>query len=517
MQARYSTDEGRTWTEPQDLFDFPKSAGGFALFERLLDRDGEIHIFILCDGNSGILYPSSEEGTPARRGEILEIWHVKSRDQMKSWTKPQRISEEGDDLLGVIQMSNGRIVLPFDFKRLQNMDSPREGFEAFTYFGTYGVTCVYSDDDGDTWRRSPDSLVAQTPDLDTYGLNEPTLLQLKDGRVWMLMRTQRGRFYESFSNDGAHWSHPEPTKLMQSDSPGSLMRLKDGSIFLFSNPCLRYPYAYGARYVLQGAISWDEGRTWRGFRELFRDPHRNQPITNWGDYGYSYTFPTLTPGGNVLFTNWVETENGRIRTFKLVDPEWLCQTRQETDFSHGLDEWSIFGSKGVELQADQENPSEHLLSLRKADPQWPAAAVWNFPIGSKGTLKLRVMMREGFKGARIGLTDHFSVPWDEEDRFYNVFNLNISADGEIVPAVKLEPGKWQELELDWDGRDGRITLDGEKTGELQANRLSDGVNYLRICSTAAEPDSGLLVSRVAVDVSKSWPETPDVHAPQNNK
>src|SRR5437879_1982029 len=30
MQARYSPDEGRTWSQPQDLFDWPKSAGGFA-------------------------------------------------------------------------------------------------------------------------------------------------------------------------------------------------------------------------------------------------------------------------------------------------------------------------------------------------------------------------------------------------------------------------------------------------------------------------------------------------------
>src|ERR1700744_3208777 len=52
MQARYSSDEGRTWTEPEDLFKFPREAGGFALFERLIDRDGEIHIFILGDANS---------------------------------------------------------------------------------------------------------------------------------------------------------------------------------------------------------------------------------------------------------------------------------------------------------------------------------------------------------------------------------------------------------------------------------------------------------------------------------
>src|SRR5689334_14169154 len=71
------------------------------------------------------------------------------------------------------------------------------------------------------------------PDLTTYGADEPAIIQLKDGRVWMLIRTQRGRFYESYSNDGAYWLPALPTKLFSSDSPAGLIRLKDGGILLF--------------------------------------------------------------------------------------------------------------------------------------------------------------------------------------------------------------------------------------------------------------------------------------------
>jgi hypothetical protein len=281
MQARYSPDEGRTWSQPQDLFDWPKSAGGFALFERLLDRDGEIHVFILCDANSGALYPRAQEGTPDRPGLVLDIWHARSYDHRKRWGTPHRIwAGPGSDLLSVIQMRDGRIVLPFSFKRHNSYDDPRLGFEGFTYFGQYSVTSTYSDDGGETWHTSPDVLSVQVPDLSTYGADEPVVIQLKDGRVWMLLRTERGRFYESFSPDGARWSRPQPSKLISSDSPAGLLRLKDGSLLLLSNACLRYPYAYGARYVLHGAISNDEGRTWRGFRELLRDPHRNEPIAH---------------------------------------------------------------------------------------------------------------------------------------------------------------------------------------------------------------------------------------------
>jgi BNR repeat-like domain len=508
MQARYSTDEGRTWSQPEDLFDFPRESGGFALFERLLDRDGEIHIFILGDANSGTLFPSAEEGAPVRQGEVLEIWHIKSTDQRKHWTAPTRICEQGDDLLSVIQMRSGRIVLPFSIRRLQDFNSPRHGFEGFTYEGSYGVSTLYSDDGGDTWQRSPDVLTVQTPDLGTYGADEPVVIELNDGRIWMLMRTQNGRFYESFSPDGVHWPPPTPSKLVSSDSPAAILRLKDGGILLFSNPCLRYPYAYGGRFVLQGAISHDEGRTWRGCREMFRDPRRNDPVDfRAGDYGISYSFPELTSQGNVLFTNWVETQNGRVRPFKLLDPAWLYQTRQETDFASGLDDWSIFGSKGVELQPDPSKANGQVLSIRKADTEWPASAVWNFPVGSTGTLKIKLMLRDGFGGLRLGLTDQFSVPWDQEDQFHNVFNVDIPANGEVA-SDNLTPNKWHDLQLKWDTnhRQCQISIDGKIAGVVNDDRHSDGVNYLRLHSTATSPDGGLLIGYVSADVSASWPQ-----------
>src|SRR5260370_24478010 len=106
----------------------------------------------------------------------------------------------------------------------------------------------------------------------------------------MLMRTQRGRFYESFSPDGAKWSPAKPTTLISSDSPAALLRLKDGKILLFSNACLRYPYAYGARNVLHIAVSEDEGRTSPGFREVARDHRRNQPPSIHADTGVACSF-----------------------------------------------------------------------------------------------------------------------------------------------------------------------------------------------------------------------------------
>ena len=504
MQGRYSKDNGRSWSAAENLFPLPKEAGGFGLFEAMVDHEGEIHIVLLCDGNSGILFPK-EEGSSPPTYDILEIWHTRSKDKVKGWDIPKTIRKgKAGDLDSLIQLRNGRIVLPICFATGRTWSKRGEGFLNYTYLGSYSVSSMYSDDNGDTWHHSPDVLSVQTPDLHTWGADEPVAIQLKDGRVWMLMRTQRGRFYESFSTDGARWSPPQPSPLISSDSPGGLMRLKDGSLMLFSNASLRYPYAYGARYVLHGAISRDEGRTWQGFREIARDPHRDEPPTFRSDYGVGDTFPTLTVAGHVLFSNWVE--QGNIRRFRLVDPAWLLETHHESDFSNGLEEWSFFGSKGVEVQPDSAKSGGKALALRRADPQWPAGAVWNFPIGSRGSLRLQLKLRSGFGGVLLGLTDHFSTPWDMEDGFYNVFNLPITSSGELLPRVKLVSERWYQLELTWDTqhRQCRVLLDEKPVGTIADNRRSEGVNYLRLRSTSEQADGGLQIRALSADVSASW-------------
>jgi len=329
-------------------------------------------------------------------------------------------------------------------------------------------------------------------------------LQLKDGRVWMLIRTQRGRFYESFSDDGSKWSRPQPSKLISSDAPAGLLRLKDDSILLFSNACLRYPYGYGGRYVLHVAISKDEGKTWRGYREVARDPSRNEPESLSGDYGVAYTFPILLADGKVLFSNWVE--EGAVRNFRLFDPRWIYETRQAADFASGIDDWSVFGSKGVGLESDPDNSGMKVLSIRKAEKDWPAGAAWNFPVGSKGELKIQLKLRSDFKGTLLGLTDYFSVPWDMEDQFYNAFNLWIPADGRIFPNFVLASERWYQIAFGWDtaGRKCRVLVDGKLAGVMESNRRSSGINYLRLRSVAEEPDGGLQVRAVSADVSASW-------------
>lgn len=490
MQARYSLDDGRTWSEPEDLFDWPKEASKFYTAEVLLDRDGELNIAMVCDE---------------------AMWYNRSANHRTQWGTPKVVFRGAPgNPLSFIQLKSGRLILPFDFFPGRTWQNRGGGFADFTFLGQSSIATVYSDDSGETWQRSPIDVSVETPDLSTWGASEPAVLQLRDGRVWMLIRTQRGRFYQTFSDDGVHWGPAKPTTLVSSDSPATLIRLKDGSILMFTNACLRYPYAYGARNVLHVAISKDEGRSWRGFREVARDPLRGEPPLAEGDYGLSYTFPTLTPDGKVLFTNWVQS--GRDRSFRLLDPAWIYETQQATDFSKGIDDWSSFGTKGVQLESDPGNTGTQVLSVRKADKDWPSGAVWNFPMGAKGKLKIDLMLRGGFNGSNLGLSDHFSVPWDRDAEFYNVFNLPIPADGRIFPRVRLATDRWYQLRLDWntDGRKCRVLINGKLAGVVLDNRRAIGLNYLRLLSTSSEPDGGLLLRSVKVDVSGSWPEAKEL-------
>ena len=512
LVARRSPDGGRTWGDPETLIDLPAEPGRWGGAMPLVDSTGEVHLFLLNDRGTGVFDRRSLEGKPKSRpiqDRRIDIWHCRSEDQRTRWHAPRRIWKGyTGSINSVIQMRSGRIVLPFAFLTGRIWQDRGEGLDAFWFAGTSSSTVITSDDRGDTWALSPSELKVQTPSIGTYGAVEPVVLQLEDGRVWMLIRTQLGRFYESFSHDGAVWPHPRPSRLVSSDSPAGLVRLPDGRIVLLSNRCRRFPYAHGGRHVLHAAISEDEGRTWIGHREVARDPMRDEPPPPSGDHGTAYPYPMVLEDGAVVVT----TGQGKGRVVVVrIDPEWLYETRHEADFSEGLDEWSIFGCRGVELVPVPDDPSGRALSIAKVDPEWPAGAVWNFPSGTRGRLRLSLMQRKGSLGALVMLTDHYSVPFDPEDAMDAVYRLPMEQEGTLPGGAALEAECWYDLELAWDmdARSCELNLDGRKLGDLPLLREGDPVCYLRLRSDAEDhEEAGILVRRVEVEVESNRTEAP---------
>ena len=225
---------------------------------------------------------------------------------------------------------------------------------------------------------------------------------------------------------------------------------------------------------------------------------RHEPPPPRGDHGTAYPFPKVLPDGSVLAT----TGQGKGRVVVVnVDPDWLCETHQQTEFSDGLDDWSTFGTRGVELTPHPDDAERQVLSIARIDIEWPAAAVWNFPMARKGSLGLRIRLSEGFGGGLVMLTDHFTTPFDPEDEMNALFCLAIRADGGTAVGGRLETGRWHDLRLGWD-RDGRqceVELDDVRIGSLPLLRQSEGPCYLRLKATGGAGSGIMEIDRVVME------------------
>jgi sialidase-1 len=251
LAGRFSSDGGRTWTQ-EDQVILPNE-GGLNIMSVSLLR--------LANGKIALFYLLKESKSDCR--PCLRI----STDEAKTWSAPTHCF----DTVGyfvvnndrVIQLKSGRLVIP-----AARHSVGKEAFRA-------GEGIAYlSDDSGKTWRAS--ETVLAPPKNSGSGLQEPAVIELKDGRLMMLFRTDQGCQYRSFSADGGvTWSPVEPTNIISPLSPATLERIpKTGDILLVWNnhkdidPSLR-----GKRTPFTAAISRDEGQTWKHVRNLEDDPN----------------------------------------------------------------------------------------------------------------------------------------------------------------------------------------------------------------------------------------------------
>lgn len=467
--AKYSSDDGRTWTDPVALFEFPKGTGAYIGPNiSLVDRDGVIHLFGLHFFGYDL---QNYENWEAYK---CYAYHVMSADGGKTWTQAQHC-EIGYPYTGstnsVIQTKTGRIVLPVSYYSKRKT-------------GRFVCICSLSDDGGKTWRPSKGECVVDTGGTGLEsGACEPVCIQLKDGRIVMMIRTQGGYQYEAYSSDdGNTWAQPVPSRFVSGNSPGSFLRLRDGRIvFVWNNS--------PGRDMMAATISDDEGRTWKGYRQV--SGAGCYPILNESADG---TIIVHYFGGGPGI--------GIVR----VQPDWIELPSFSAHFNDPLTDWVTTGTDDVASVASPEGPGRHVLSLRKPAADKPAGALLNFPFAAKGELAMTLRLEPGFRGARICLTDYFTPPGSPQD---GRFAVSIDATGAISAAAAdgkpvgtgavLSPGKWHTLIFAWDATKKTCTLsvDGARAADLKQLSPAPGVCYLRLLSTAEQTDEvGLLISSV---------------------
>ena len=241
-----SDNDGQTWSKPRvviDPTDPPNAPQRRALVGNLwTDPQGRLWLFFdqslgYFDGRDGDWYircdnPDAEEPT---------------------WSAPVRFAD-GCTLNKPTVLSNGDWLIPVALWTRDRI-GPKELRDAHHELDNIRMANVFaSTDQGKTWTRRGGVAFPET-DFD-----EHMIVELKNGRLWMLARTKKG-ISESFSTDkGATWSAPAPSTIQNPSARFFIRRLASGNLLLVKNGpvSVRLP----RRSNLSAFLSNDEGKTW---------------------------------------------------------------------------------------------------------------------------------------------------------------------------------------------------------------------------------------------------------------
>jgi hypothetical protein len=251
LAARYSGDRGRSWSL-KDVQVVQNEGGHNVMSVSLLrlSRD-EIGLFYLRKNSM----------------QDCRMYLRRSTDEAHTWGDAEPcIPDEGYYVVNndrVVALSSGRLVIP----------AARHCVPGGRWVNRATAVVYVSDDSGKTWKKSATELEA--PERSRSGLQEPLVVELKDGRLMMLARTDLGCQVRSFSADrGETWSPPEETDIRSPLSPASVARIpQTGDLMMVWNDHARIPAELKDRRTpFSVALSRDEGKTWGPSKTLDDDP-----------------------------------------------------------------------------------------------------------------------------------------------------------------------------------------------------------------------------------------------------
>ncbi|WP_417381640.1 sialidase family protein [Gimesia sp.] len=289
-QSLLSTDQGKTW-EPTPLYQEPAKFHTSNERALLQTKKGTIVLAFMNLAERKFHWDDKQGGPQSDC--YLPVYIVRSTDDGKSWLPPQILQDHGwcGAVRSIIQTRSGRIIVVVS----QSIANP----------GRHVMLTYYSDDEGATWNHS--NMIDLGGSGDHDGAMEGTIVELKDGRIYALIRTKFGRFWEAFSTDeGASWRTIRPSQIPASSSPAILQRLESGRIVMLWNRFRDPKRKLGRREELSIAFSDDECNSWSEPVVIARDL---TPAGKKRENRVSYPYVTeVTPG-----ELWITTMQGPVR------------------------------------------------------------------------------------------------------------------------------------------------------------------------------------------------------------
>lgn len=256
-----SKDEGKTWMEKSRIF---TEADRITIGSEVLIRTSTgviIMAFVNGKERANWNWQNDIHDSPCA---ILPTYSIRSLDDGKTWQDLQKLHDDWTGMIrDIAETRDGNIV----FTSMMMRHNP----------GRHTVVTYTSMNNGKNWIRS--NIIDLGGIGNHGGVMESTLEQLQNGRLWMLMRTNWGKFWETYSdNEGLTWKEFKPTNIDASSAPGMLTRLQSGRLVLVWN---RYYPEGKNEYPLRGGdgnlsevpvsnhreelsimFSNDDGKTW---------------------------------------------------------------------------------------------------------------------------------------------------------------------------------------------------------------------------------------------------------------
>ncbi len=413
-----------------------------------------------------------------------------------------------------------------------------------------GSTSMWlSDDGGLSWRKSKTEI--KSPPHEVGGIHkglrwqnggvEATVVELKNGTLWALVRTSQDYYYESFSKDrGETWSKAEPSRFAGTLTMPTLGRLADGRLLVLWTNQMALPElstatgkgedAFNNRDTLHAAVSDDEGKTWRGFREVGLDEHRARPdYATWGgpqDRGnHQAEFVTLDKDRTLIAYG----QHKNHRRLVIMDNRWLLEKDRKGDFSQGAGDWLCHTfvpipkghcsynrkpaatvvnhptKSGVRVLDIGFQDDSTLVNEKSGADYRAGGAAWNFPAGQAGKATVKFRLPAGSAGAHFSLMDRLFAACDRTAPDFSMYTVKL-APGESLGGVKLKPDTDYALVVEWTGTTAegttcRLTLDGKPAGTLKLkNPAPNGLSYLHFIAAGDKPGPGILLESVAAEV-----------------
>lgn len=296
VYAAKSKDGGKTWGAPSVVLED-------AVYT-MADPN------MLADGNKIFVFATKV----TRPNKIEKSWTVgiKSEDNGATWGAKYEIPLARQYVVG--KQHNGIVLRDGTYVMGMAWDKwPERGMVARTE-GEMDLTAgVLVSKDGVKWTQHGGlhKVFDKLTPTGTQGLCEPSLVELENGEILMILRSGTSFHYESRSRDGGlTWSEPVQSALPGHNTPTALLRLaespKDIVAVWNNSPLVRYP--------LSVALSSDGGKTWSAPRILAQTE------------GLQVSYPGLTQttdGTIVAVWQQALADGGRDIRYARFTREWI--------------------------------------------------------------------------------------------------------------------------------------------------------------------------------------------------